>query len=361
MQKDKELSIVEMKAEIDTTLGNIETMNALIATSFKGFTPALAKQAVLEGMMRGYTLKDFLTKRIYAIPYSGSYSLVTSIQDARIIGMKSGVVGKSEPIYEDDKNGRPESCMITIKKQIGKTIGDFTAKVYFSEYNTGKQQWASKPRTMISKVAEMHALRMACPEEMGQEFIEEEMGEAGNIKVENTEPTNIQKVEKPVVDSGKIEHLKELLVANGKTVEAFLGHLNREKIEDITEIAIDGWITKLEKELEVKAAPQEAIVVEEMPPVEPKPKAKTPAQQKMDDLIAARKAPKVSPATPVKVLGGMPGDVCQFLLAIENVPEINLDNDILELKLDANRGTFKGVDAYPNLREIAANYGVHIE
>ena len=32
-----------------------------------------------------------------------------------------------------------------------------------------------KPRTMISKVAEMHALRMACPEELAQSYVEEEV------------------------------------------------------------------------------------------------------------------------------------------------------------------------------------------
>lgn len=58
---------------------------------------------------------------------------------------------------------------------------DFTVPVYqeadFSEYNTGRNLWISKPRTMIKKVAESMALRKAfnvngvyAPEEMEKEI-----------------------------------------------------------------------------------------------------------------------------------------------------------------------------------------------
>ena len=55
-------------------------------------------------------------------------------------------------------------------------VGDYTAKVYFTEYSTGRNLRNTKPRTMIAKVAEMHALRSAFPEEMAQQYVEEEMG-----------------------------------------------------------------------------------------------------------------------------------------------------------------------------------------
>lgn len=87
--------------------------------------------------------------------------------------MRSGVVGKSAPTYEE-KEGKLVSCTITVKRKIGDYVGDYSATVYFDEYNTGRNQWASKPRTMIAKVAEMHALRMACPEELSQAYVEEE-------------------------------------------------------------------------------------------------------------------------------------------------------------------------------------------
>ena len=131
--------------------------------------------AIAEGMTRGFTFKNFLEKDVYAIPFKDGYSLITSIDYARKLGMRSGVVGKSEPIIEEGLDKKIVSCSVTIERKVADYVGKFTAKVYFDEYNTGKNLWVTKPRTMICKVAEMHALRMACPEEMAQVYVEEEM------------------------------------------------------------------------------------------------------------------------------------------------------------------------------------------
>lgn len=171
--------------EVNKELANKEVLNSLVTTIFKGFTPELTKKAIVEGMIRGFEFKDFLEKNVYAIPYGQTYSLVTSIDYSRKIGMRSGIVGKTAPSYEVDKDGNIISCSVTIKKNINGTIGDFTETAYFKEYNTGKNLWTSKPRTMIAKVAEMHALRMACPEELSQAYVEEEIGK------EETEQENI--------------------------------------------------------------------------------------------------------------------------------------------------------------------------
>jgi len=173
-------NLVEIKKEINTQLADPETFKALCVTTFKDLTPELAKRALLEGMMRGFSFTDFLQKNVYAIPFgknpdgtAKSYSLVSSIDNVRKIGMKSGIVGKSAPKFEE-KDGKIISCTITVRRLVGGHIGDFTATVYFDEYNTGKNQWFQKPRTMIAKVAEFHALRMACPEELSQAYGEEE-------------------------------------------------------------------------------------------------------------------------------------------------------------------------------------------
>lgn len=44
-----------------------------------------------------------------------------------------------------------------------------------AEYDTGKSGWAKMPETMIQKVAEAHALRMAFPDETGDAYLEEEI------------------------------------------------------------------------------------------------------------------------------------------------------------------------------------------
>ncbi len=160
--------------EINAELSSPEIQKALLATTFKGLQPVVMKQAIMEGMMRGYTFKDFLEKNVYAVPFNNGYSLINSIDYARKIGMRSGVVGVSEPTYEENEK-EIVSCTVTVKRNINGYIGEYTAKVYFREYTTNRNLWLSKPHTMIAKVAEMHALRKACPEELSKAYVEEEM------------------------------------------------------------------------------------------------------------------------------------------------------------------------------------------
>lgn len=174
-EEKKEVSIVlQANKELSQQVSDPSVMRALTATTFKGFKDEkIVKQACLEAMMRGYTFQDILNKKIYAIPFGAGYSLVQSISDVRAIAMRSGQVGKDAPVYEE-KDGKIITCTVTIKRKVGDYVGDYTATVYFSEYTKGKDNWATKPHTMIAKVAEMHALRMAFPEELSQAYVEEE-------------------------------------------------------------------------------------------------------------------------------------------------------------------------------------------
>ncbi len=171
----QESTVALVKREITRELGHPETVKALLDTTFKGLDESSMKRALLEGMIRGFAFKDFLQKDVYAIPYGGTYSLVTSIDYSRKIGMRSGVIGVTEPVYEFDADGKtPISCSVTVKRRVGQDIGEFSAKVFFKEYSTSQNLWKSKPLTMIAKVAEMHAYRKACPEELAQNYVEEE-------------------------------------------------------------------------------------------------------------------------------------------------------------------------------------------
>lgn len=180
-------NLIAIQKEINESLGNKETFQALVTTTFKGLEVGSVKKAMFEGMMRGFTFKDFLEKNVYAIPFKNSYSLVSSIDYARKIGMRSGVVGKSAPSFTMLEGGRKiESCTVTVKRKGGDTVGDYTATVFFDEYSTGRNLWITKPRTMIAKVAEMHALRMACPEELAQVYVEEDVEKEQTPKVIDT-------------------------------------------------------------------------------------------------------------------------------------------------------------------------------
>lgn len=172
MEKNTQVEIINQ--EINRQLVNAEVGRALLATTFKGLNANSMKQAIMEGMIRGFKFDDFLKKNVYAIPFASGYSLVTSIDYARKIGAKSGIVGKDAPVYQMDGK-KILSCAITVHKKVGNYVGNFTAEVYFEEFTTGRNLWSSKPRVMIAKVAEMHALRMACPEELSQTYTEEEL------------------------------------------------------------------------------------------------------------------------------------------------------------------------------------------
>ena len=83
---------------------------SLVNITFNKLSPQLAKRALLEGMMCGFTFKDFLQKNVYAIPFGKGYSLVGSIDNCRKIGQKSGIVGVSSPAYAEDEKGNIILC-----------------------------------------------------------------------------------------------------------------------------------------------------------------------------------------------------------------------------------------------------------
>lgn len=121
--------------------------------------------AIIEAHALGFTAQDFLSKKVYAIPYGNTYSLVTSIDDARSNAAATGdYAGSTGAVFTYTEAGKIDTCSVTVKKFVQGVICDFTATVYFDEYSSGRNLWASKPKTMIAKVAEMHALRKAFPD-----------------------------------------------------------------------------------------------------------------------------------------------------------------------------------------------------
>ena len=76
--------------------------------------------------------------------------------------------------------------------------------VSFEEYAGKKSdgtlngQWASKPGTMIRKVAVVQALREAFPEDFGALYSPEEMGNVGEAIPEQDAPVEVEAVVKPV-------------------------------------------------------------------------------------------------------------------------------------------------------------------
>lgn len=237
-------SLALMNKEIAKELADPAIGRALLATTFKGLSEQSMKQAIFEGVMRGFKFKDFLERNVYAIPFKENYSLVTSIDYARKKAMRAGVVGKSAPSFTYDEDKKVESCTITVKRKVDGEVGEWTATVFMDEYHkAGKNGypslWDSKPRTMLAKVAESHALRMACPEELSQTYTEEEFDKEKEDEFDRSDITDDTEITStgddmrgytaPVVPESETER-KALIIKELKRIDPTLD------VEDVKEL-----------------------------------------------------------------------------------------------------------------------------
>ena len=74
-----------------------------------------------------------------------------------------------------DGQGNQMKAVVTIDRKDWEH--PFKHEVYMSEYNTGKSLWATKPITMLKKVAMAQAFRLAFPDELGgMPYTSDELG-----------------------------------------------------------------------------------------------------------------------------------------------------------------------------------------
>ena len=88
----------------------------------------------------------------------------------------------------------------------------YYSEVPMSEYSTGRNQWSKMPGTMITKVAEMHALRGAFPQDFQGMYSSEEMAQAqpaGDVSVEPMQqPAEPAQQAKPAPTDDDLEWLR---------------------------------------------------------------------------------------------------------------------------------------------------------
>ena len=146
-------------------------------------------------------------KDAYLVKYgSGPASIITSraaIQkradsNPDFEGVELGVVVANAQGAVEHRPG--EACYKVLGEQLlggwarayRKGRKPYYSEVPLAEYSTGKSNWQKMPGTMITKVAEMHALRGAFPQEFQGMYSSEEMAQA---ELKGTIPAGMTKAD----------------------------------------------------------------------------------------------------------------------------------------------------------------------
>lgn len=204
---DKKLSTQLARREVSD-----DTWNTLQNTIFPNAKPASILMAI--DYCRARKL-DILKKPVHIVPmpykegrdWKERDVVMPGINEVRITAMRTGVyagVDKPEwgPQVEYMGVKAPESCTVTVYRFIHSQKVPFPATVYFEEacgtmydYDSKAKKinamWTKRPRGQLEKCAEAAALRKAFPEEIGNEYVPEEMQIAAETidgHVRNIEP-----------------------------------------------------------------------------------------------------------------------------------------------------------------------------
>lgn len=244
----------------------------------KQFAPEASDEEFNLFVMMAYRMRlDPLLKQIYFIKYGNNVSYVTSIDSYRIIAHRTGdFAGVDNPVYKRDTTGKVTHASITVYKFVRGEKCGFSAEVKFSEYNTGKNQWASKPETMIAKVAEAHALRKAFPNDLAGVYTSDEMDtlkedkakeEALKAKAEADRKAKEEAEKVAEEKKESLQYLSELLPTKGKTEDELIAALRTKnpKMKDISSLTFEQIQQLIQK---VEAMPdfiEETINLDEIP------------------------------------------------------------------------------------------------
>lgn len=120
-------------------------------------------------------LDPLKTGQIHFVKYgTGPGSVVIGIEGFRAFAHRSKMMsGIERGVKRDEKSGKILYGWCRVHRK------DWQHPAYeevsFAEYDTGRNNWLKMPETMIKKVAEASALRMAFPNDLGGVYSEEEM------------------------------------------------------------------------------------------------------------------------------------------------------------------------------------------
>lgn len=142
-------------------------------------------------------------------------------------------------------------------------------EVPFAEYNTGKGPWAKMPQTMLKKVAECAALRMAFPDDLGGVYERAEMDQAADALPE-VRPPQPEPGDGFVRDGYRVTGLpKEFERYNAKLIQDIPAAVHRDIVSRIESNAATTGKPITRKWLEYVALAEPIIAAWENSQIEP--------------------------------------------------------------------------------------------
>lgn len=199
-------------------------------------------------LCKAHRLNPFI-REAYLVKYGSNATIITgkdvftkrAARNERCEGFKAGVTVLTAQGHIVNREGS------AVYKAIGEQVLGGWAEVYmhgyqvpvkdtvaFEEYSTGKSGWKSMPGTMIRKVALVHALREAMPEEFGGMYDSAEMDQAhiGTARVQQPQQEPEATYEPPEPDQPSETPTKQRLGQIAESVEFPSGEEERRAAEE---------------------------------------------------------------------------------------------------------------------------------
>lgn len=132
-------------------------------------------------------------------------------------------------------------------------------EVSLAEYNTGKSNWAKMPETMIKKVAEVAALRMAFPDDLGGIYSDDEMENVPLVepeKVRNVTPIETKDV------LGDYKKAREAADADANEYTVTFGKFKGKKLGALDPYEVSSYVSYIERKAEEDNKPIVGQVLE---------------------------------------------------------------------------------------------------
>jgi len=189
---------------------SLTTTKEFTAEQLKLITDTVAKgatRAELELFLyrcKNMELDPLKPGQIHFVKYgTGPGTIVVGIEGFRTIAARTGKHTGTHREVVRDANGKCIGARAKVYRSDWSQPAE--EEVSLHEYSTGRNQWLKMPETMIKKVAEVAALRIAFPGELGGVYAPEEMEQAENTKASDTTERVMRDVKPTVVQPKTLE------------------------------------------------------------------------------------------------------------------------------------------------------------